>query len=436
MQLSPPIKLDGLLPNLDLLCREPSVSGHSRSLTGGAQAVASILRGYGLDAHVVATAGAPIVIGRFDAGVRRTLLIYGHYDVAPLGVRRDWTREPFQLSEQDGLLYGRGVIAKAEFVARAAAVGTLIEHRSLPFNIWVVIEGEYQTGSAHLPAIAVHVPPVDVALWNGGDVQANGLPLMYSGVKGLLQAEVRADGPNQPLPLRYAASVPNPIWSLTWALGSIKSEFEELLPEGFYDDVQPPDRVAMSTIQGLEIGEAERRRSWNIERFVTNMSGSMLLRTESFSPTCNISHFTVEAGELPALPKRATAILQFQLVPDQQPDLIWEQLQAHVDQHQWNGLQLIRLPGSYAGRPASGDEAWSDAAMTASETIYGSPGRVVPLAPYTSPVSILAGNAPLVGAGLLRPDSATFGPNERLPVLDLERHAQFIAEWIVQAAAG
>jgi acetylornithine deacetylase len=51
----------------------------------------------------------PILVGRLPGvGEGRSLILNGHYDVVPLGVRESWTRDPFAGEVADGKIYGRG----------------------------------------------------------------------------------------------------------------------------------------------------------------------------------------------------------------------------------------------------------------------------------------------------------------------------------------
>jgi acetylornithine deacetylase len=72
----------------------------------------------------------PILVGRLPgAGQGRSLILNGHYDVVPLGLRESWTRDPFGGEVVDGLMYGRGtndmkggiaaMLKAVEFIGRA-----------------------------------------------------------------------------------------------------------------------------------------------------------------------------------------------------------------------------------------------------------------------------------------------------------------------------
>lgn len=426
------ISLDptALLDQLRLLCAQPSIAGQTRGLADGADAVASILRHSGLDCRLVKTPGAPIVIGYYNAGASRTLLVYGRYDMPPAGLRRNWTNDPFQPTIRDDTLYARGAVAKGELVARAAALRAIIEQH-VPLNLVVVVEGESLIGSAHLATIRDAFGTVDACLWSGGSFDASGTPLLYTGVKGFVQAELRVNSANIPVPLTYAATVPNPLWTLTLALSSIKSEYEEILLEGFYDDVAPPSRAALNSVQGRDVGEQARRQAWGVDQFVAHVGGAMLTRTETFSPTCNISTLDVSDVGVAAIPARARAEVQFQLVPDQQPERVFESLVAHVQARDFAGLEVRRLPGAYP--PYQAGTLPFDATTTTA-SIYGGPATVLPIAPFAAPAALLVADVPFVSCGLERPDSHLLSADEQVPLNDLLLHTRLLVELMSRMA--
>jgi len=51
----------------------------------------------------------PVLVGRLPgAGKGRSLILNGHYDVVPLGLRENWKQDPFAGDIVDGRIYGRG----------------------------------------------------------------------------------------------------------------------------------------------------------------------------------------------------------------------------------------------------------------------------------------------------------------------------------------
>src|SRR5689334_5453542 len=136
--------MPGLRADLEALTRIPSVSLDAfdqAHVEASAQATAELLRAEGLEVEVVREGGRPAVIGHIDGPEGApTVMLYAHHDVQPPGDDKDWDSAPFEPTERDGRLYGRGAADdKAGIMAHLAA---LRAHRgSLPVGVTVFVEG-------------------------------------------------------------------------------------------------------------------------------------------------------------------------------------------------------------------------------------------------------------------------------------------------------
>jgi cysteinylglycine-S-conjugate dipeptidase len=91
---------------------------------------------------------APVITGDIPGpDGAPTVLLYAHYDVQPPGDEKLWRTPPFEPTERDGAIYGRGVADDKSNVL--VHVGALRAYEGKPpVGIKLVIEGQEEYGSA------------------------------------------------------------------------------------------------------------------------------------------------------------------------------------------------------------------------------------------------------------------------------------------------
>ena len=136
--------------------RLPSVSTDDRykqKLEECAHWLVEKLTSIGLETQLVPTRGHPIVWARnkHQPG-RRTVLIYGHYDVQPPDPLELWDSPPFEPVLKNGYVFARGATDnKGQILSHIIGIQeTIKQNGDLPVNLQLVIEGEEEIGSAHL----------------------------------------------------------------------------------------------------------------------------------------------------------------------------------------------------------------------------------------------------------------------------------------------
>src|ERR1051325_3038827 len=104
------------------LCRMPSVAARGTGMRAVAERVEQLLQRVGAGTRTFKVgSGFPIVYGECGAGPR-CFLVYGHYDVQPVGQLTEWSSGPFAAVISDGKLCARGASnSKGDLVARLAA---------------------------------------------------------------------------------------------------------------------------------------------------------------------------------------------------------------------------------------------------------------------------------------------------------------------------
>ncbi|MBX6326522.1 MAG: M20/M25/M40 family metallo-hydrolase, partial [Chthoniobacterales bacterium] len=139
------------------LLRFPSISTDDQykpRLVECAEWLVHKLQEIGLQTRLVATDGHPIVWARNEHRPdRRTVLIYGHYDVQPPDPLQLWESPPFEPVLKNGYVFARGATDnKGQILSHIFGIQeTLEEKGQLPVNLHLVIEGEEEIGSVHLP---------------------------------------------------------------------------------------------------------------------------------------------------------------------------------------------------------------------------------------------------------------------------------------------
>lgn len=159
-----------------------------------ARAVADLLSAAGFaDVEIVSAGGAPAVIACHPTPPGApTVLLYAHHDVQPEGDPAQWDSPPFEPTERDGRLYGRGSADdKAGIATHLAAFRA---HRgSPPVGVTVFVEGEEESGSPSLGALlAAHRDKLaaDVIVIADSDNWTPEVPALTVSLRGLADCVV------------------------------------------------------------------------------------------------------------------------------------------------------------------------------------------------------------------------------------------------------
>ena len=144
--------------DLEALVRLPTISAdpaHAADVERAVQHVAKLAAEAGAaDVQTVrADGGQPALIATWPAPEGApTVLLYAHLDVQPTGPAEQWTSPPFEPTERDGRLYGRGAADDKAGVLMHLAVLRAFDGRP-PVGVVLFLEGEEEIGSPTLPAL-------------------------------------------------------------------------------------------------------------------------------------------------------------------------------------------------------------------------------------------------------------------------------------------
>ena len=159
-----------------------------------AEAVAKLLSDAGFgDVQIVSEGGAPAVIARHPAPPGApTVLLYAHHDVQPEGDHGQWRSPPFEPSERDGRLYGRGSADdKAGIATHLAAFRA--HGGAPPVGVTVFVEGEEESGSPSLSRLLAAQRDTlasDVIVIADSDNWSTDVPALTVSLRGLADCVV------------------------------------------------------------------------------------------------------------------------------------------------------------------------------------------------------------------------------------------------------
>jgi acetylornithine deacetylase/succinyl-diaminopimelate desuccinylase-like protein len=382
-----------------------------------------------------------VVYGERNGKAKKTLLIYNHYDVQPPEPLELWETPPFEPSLRNGKLYGRGVSDdKGHIVSRLFALDALLAvDGELPCNIKFIIEGEEETASVNLYEFVEdnqELLKADACMWEFGGVDHTDTPVQYLGLRGICYVELSIDLLSTDVHSGLGGSIfPNAAWRLIWALNSIKGPDERILIPGFYDNIKKPTQRDIDLLTALDDPTEDYKSRYGVPYFIKGLTGGVDLKVEEiFSPTCTICGLTSGyqgPGSKTVLPARASAKVDFRLIPDQDPADILKKLRAHLDAQGFSDVQITDLGGDVPAR-TDPDHPFIQLVAKTAEEVYEMPQKLIPMSGGSGPnhpfVHVLG--LPVATGGLGYPDTKAHAPNENIRVDLYLKHARHMARLI------
>lgn len=229
-----------------------------------AELVSKLLAEAGFDdVRTVSEGGAPAVIARRPAPAGApTVLLYAHHDVQPEGDVGQWETPPFEPTERNGRLYGRGTADdKAGVATHLAAIRAF--GGDLPVGVTVFVEGEEESGSPSLgKLLAAHrdLLAADVIVIADSDNWSTTIPSLTVSLRGLADCVVEVATLEHGLHSgMWGGVVPDALSALVRLLATLHDDDGNVAVAGLHsgsaaDVAYPPERVREETglLDGVE----------------------------------------------------------------------------------------------------------------------------------------------------------------------------------------
>ena len=379
----------------------PSIAAENRNMKEGCQMLIDLLKEAGFQtATAMPTDGQPGVFATLDAGAPRTVGMYFMYDVKQF-VPSEWSSPPLEALIVDKAAFGKVMIGRGainqkgpEATFLAALHALKAAGRKPPVNIVLVAEGEEEIASPHFRQI-VHRPEVLAALSKCHEVfmpfasqSPQGGVEIALGAKGVVEVELVAStkkwgrGSADDIHSSYKAELDSAVWRMVKALSTLTSEdgndpaidgwFEHVIPLTARQKEIIADKVAHSN-------EADVKKLLGVQHWVRDLSYRDALERLASQPTVNIegmyAGYTGPGGKT-ILPSKATAKLDFRLVPNQTAAEAEAKLRAHLAKRGYSDIE-VNVTGGYD--PTQTDE--NSSLIKASTAVYRDLGMPVNLSP-------------------------------------------------------
>ena len=435
---------------LESLVRIPSISAsreHADEVVRSAEATAEVLRGHGLSAvHLARTNGShPYVIAVcISDPTLPTVLLYAHHDVQPPGYVERWRSDPFEPTERDGRLYGRGSADdKAGAVAHALAVSSwLAVADAPPCNVRILIEGEEEIGSPHLEQfLTEHLAELeaDVLVLADAGNWSVGVPGITVSLRGLAGADVTVRALDGPVHSGLAGGlIPDPVLAMARLLASLVDEHGAVAIDAF--EFHAPTANERARLDALPQDPGPFLHAMGARPGAQAVGDPAASPYERLwmRPALTVIGFDSHpiAGSSNQIVASATARLSLRLAPGQEPAEATGQLRAHLERRVPWGLEIEVVP--HEGSPAwqaEPDGPAFVAARTALRDGFGAEPVLMGIGgsiPFVGPFVAAFGGIPALLLGPADPASRIHGEDESLHLDDwrklIESEVRLLAE--------
>ena len=225
---------------LSKLVEIPSISSleaNQKDVSDSANYIAKLFKELGLNSKVTSSKNSkPAVLAQTEIDPsKKTVLLYAHHDVQPIGDIKKWETDPFKPEIIEGRLFARGSgDNKAGVVTHYEVVKNLLE--TLPVNIKIFIEGEEEIGSPYMTEfIAENREDLEadvIVIADSGNIKS-GVPTITTSLRGLVDGVIVVDQQMEPVHSGLGGGVvPDAFMILSRIISSFHNDKGELLIEG------------------------------------------------------------------------------------------------------------------------------------------------------------------------------------------------------------
>ncbi|KAI0340336.1 CNDP dipeptidase [Trametopsis cervina] len=333
----------------------------------------------------------PAIVGRIgDDPKKKTILVYGHFDVQPAAVSDGWNTDPFKLhfDKSTGKMFGRGSTDDKGPIM--GWLNVLEAHHTLgaplPVNMRFCFEGMEESGSEGLDDfIAAEVKRGEKSWFHGVDAVCisdnywlnDRTPALTYGLRGIAYFNIIISGPGADLHSGiFGGTVHEPMTALIALLGKLVTQDGQILIPGVYDGINAADADELEIYRALDYSVADLESAAG-GRIAVSDDKATVIMARMRNPSLSIHGIEGAfsgVGAKTVIPATVGGKFSIRLVPPQQPDDIRAKVEAYLEAEfaKLNTKATLKIEYLHGGKAWVADHKhWNyEAAKRATEAVY------------------------------------------------------------------
>ncbi|CAG9770388.1 unnamed protein product [Ceutorhynchus assimilis] len=394
----------------------------------------------------------PILLGKLGNNPnKKTVLVYGHLDVQPAHLSDGWDSEPFELTERDGKLYGRGSSDdKGPVLCWMHAIECFKDlNEELPVNLKFVFEGMEESGSEGLDDLLLSekdkfLVGTDYVCISDNYWLGKNKPCITYGLRGVCYFHIEVTGAGKDLHSGiYGGTVAEAMTDLVYLMNTLVDKDGKILVEGLYDDVAPMLENENEIYEKIDFDVDEYRGDVRCQKLLHDEVKETILMHRWRYPALSLHGIEgafSEPGQKTVIPAKVIGKFSIRIVPNQTPAKIEEYVCKYI-QKLWdqrgspNHMKVFMVDGGHPWTENPSHPHYS-AAIKATKHVYNiDPDltREGGSIPVTLTLQQATGKNVLllpVGAG----DDGAHSQNEKLDIRNYIGGVKLMASYLYEVA--
>jgi len=318
---------------------------------------------------------------------KKTVCVYGHYDVQPAEKSDGWLTDPFKLAEIDEKLYGRGSTDdKGPILGWAFAISAYQQTgQNIPVNLKFCLEGTEESGSIGLEELVIKeakngglFSDIDYFCISDNYWLGKNKPCLTYGLRGICYYYLEVESGTKDLHSGvFGGSVHECMIDLVTLLSKLVDSKGKILIPGVYDDVAPLSNTEHDMYTSIDFNCDDFKVDAGVHGLIHDTEHKTLMHRWRF-PSLSIHGIEGAfsgSGAKTVIPHKVIGKFSIRVVPHQDPD----KLNAHVRNYIISEFAKLNSPNKVQVHAPEGCKAWVShpdhpnyvAGRNATKRVYG-----------------------------------------------------------------